>query len=154
MADSNLFENTKAMTVGQNTTPDRVTNLGPNEIFVFGSNLAGRHGAGAAKAALRFGAKWGIGIGLKGKTYALPTKGLLMETLSLGQISAHVSDFGVFAEKHCELTFLVTEVGCGLAGYTPDDIAPMFAACAMLPNVFLPARFWNVILKQPANDNP
>ena len=131
-----------------NITPDHVTGLNPNEIFVFDSNLAGRHGAGAAKAALRFGARWGVGIGLKGKTYALPTKGLAMETLSLRQISGHVSDFGMFAEKHDELTFLVTEIGCGLAGYTPEDIAPMFAACATLPNVFLPARFWDIILKQ------
>ena len=130
------------------TTPDHITDLLPNHILVFGSNLAGRHGAGAAKTALRFGARWGVGIGLKGKTYALPTKGLNLETLSLRAISAHVADFGMFAEKHDELTFLVTEVGCGLAGYTPEQIAPMFRACAALPNVYLPARFWDLILQQ------
>lgn len=126
-------------------TPDNVYNLAPNHIFVFGSNLLGRHGNGEAKKALRFGAKWGVGIGMKGKTYALPIRGLSLERLSLNTISEHVANFGAFAEKYDDLVFLVSEIGCGPDEYTPEEIAPLFAACATLPNVFLPARFWQSI---------
>lgn len=129
-------------------TPDNVYNLAPNHIFVFGSNLLGRHGNGEAKKALRFGAKWGVGIGLKGKTYALPIRGLSLERLSMNTISEHVANFGAFAEKYDDLVFLVSEIGCGPDEYTPEEIAPLFAACATLPNVFLPARFWQVIFKK------
>lgn len=96
-------------------------------IFVFGSNLAGRHGSGAAADAYaRWGAVWGEGVGLHGDSYAIPTKDMNMETMPLLEISNHISDFKLFARTHPGLFFIVTRVGCGLAGYEDADIAPMF----------------------------
>jgi len=109
-------------------------------IFVFGSNLAGRHGKGAALyALLERGAIYGHGEGLQGQSYAIPTKGLGLKPLPLQEIEQHVRRFIAFAEAHPELTFEVTPIGCGLAGYTPEQIAPMFA---LIPNnVLLPPEF-------------
>lgn len=99
-------------------------------IFVFGSNLAGRHGKGAALTAKQdFGAKYGVGIGRTGDAYAIPTKGYYLERLSLIDIRKHVDNFIDYAHKHPELEFYVTRIGCGLAGYTDKDIAPMFKDC-------------------------
>lgn len=107
------------------------------EIFVFGSNLAGRHGAGAAKAAHRFyGAIYGQGIGLQGDSYAIPTKDEKIQTLPLPQIHLHVLDFIEFAKQRSDLRFIVTRIGCGLAGYTDDQIAPFFRTAP--ENVTLP----------------
>lgn len=98
-----------------------------NVIFVFGSNLAGRHGKGAALIAKeQFGAVQGQGQGLQGKSYAIPTKGPTLHILSLPTISRWASDFCEFTYDRPDLRFFVTSVGCGLAGYTPDQIAPMF----------------------------
>lgn len=97
-------------------------------IFVFGSNLAGRHGRGAAKFALEnCGAIYGEGAGRQGRSYAIPTKDLSIKSLPLTAIERHVSIFLDHAKAHPEQLFFVTEVGCGLAGYTKEDIAPMFA---------------------------
>lgn len=99
----------------------------PDTIFVFGSNLDGRHGGGAALAAFRYwGAEAGIGIGRRGASYAIPTKDELIETLPLGEISKRVADFLVFARSNADKFFFVTRIGCGLAGYADADIAPMF----------------------------
>jgi hypothetical protein len=110
-------------------------------IFVFGSNLAGRHGAGAALWAWRnCGAIYGQGEGLQGDSYAIPTKDEWLLTLPLERISNHVEKFKQFAREHPELQFSVTPVGCGLAGYSPDDIAPLFRWCSgncILPDVFV-----------------
>lgn len=123
-----------------------ITSLKPNQIFVFGSNEAGRHGAGAAKTALdKFGAKWGVGVGLTGRTYAIPTKDLKVETLCLSNIAEYVKSFILFAEENKDLEFLVTEIGCGLAGYEPEDIAPLFFEARKLKNVVLPERFVKVL---------
>lgn len=95
--------------------------------FVFGSNLKGIHGAGAAKIAFKkYGAKYGIGIGFQGRSYAIPTKDHHIHTLPLSTIKKHVQDF--IEVTHLDETswYLVTPVGCGLAGYTPKDIAPLF----------------------------
>ena len=106
-------------------------------IFVFGSNLAGRHGKGAAKFALeKFGAIYGQGCGLQGSSYAIPTKDEKLKTLHLWQIQLSVLEFVNFAKLHPDLTFNVTRIGCGLAGYTEDDIAPMFRGSPK--NVILP----------------
>jgi hypothetical protein len=103
------------------------TNL-MTDIFVFGSNLAGIHGAGAARDAyMEFDAEWGVGEGLTGECYALPTKDRNIETLPLDLIEVSVQKFLCFAEENPELRFLVTPVGTGLAGYTREEIAPMFA---------------------------
>ena len=109
-------------------------------IFVFGSNQAGRHGKGAALyARLERGAIYGQGEGLQGQSYAIPTKGRALDRLPLAQIEQHVGRFLAFAEAHPELTFEVTPIGCGLAGYRPEQIAPMFALAPS--NVMLPPEF-------------
>ena len=115
-------------------TPDYITRLEPNEIFVFGSNLAGFHGGGAARIAYeQFGAEWGVGVGRTGQCYAIPTMQGGVET-----IRPYVDEFILYAEQHPELTFLVTRVGCGIAGFTDEQIAPLFAAARDLQNVALP----------------
>ncbi len=124
-------------------TSDLITELQPGEIFVFGSNTVGRHGRGAAETALKWGAKYGKGEGLVGRTYGLPTKGRdLRLPLSVARIGIHVGRFMECAAQNPGLTFLVTEIGCGLAGYGPKHIAPLFADAVALPNVHLPASFW------------
>lgn len=97
------------------------------DVFVFGSNLAGRHGAGAALyAAKYYGAKYGQGIGLQGSSYAIPTKDSALLTLPLTEIRKYVDEFLRFADRNRDMTFRVTRIGCGLAGYKDDDIGPMF----------------------------
>lgn len=97
------------------------------EIFVFGSNKAGRHGAGAARTAHQFyGAKYGCGEGLSGHSYAIPTKGQKIEKLTLKEIKEGVDRFILFATKNPNLQFFLTRIGCGLAGYTDNDICPLF----------------------------
>lgn len=114
-----------------------ITSLQPDEVFVFGSNLAGMHGGGAARLALeRFGAVWGQGVGLQGQSYAIPTMQGGVET-----IAPYVDEFIGFARQHPELKFLVTEIGCGIAGFTPVEIAPLFARALDVGNIYLPARF-------------
>ena len=121
----------------QRITPEHVTHLEDNEIFVFGSNAHGFHGGGAAAFAMKkFGAVWGEGEGLQGKSYAIPT----ME--GLDNLKAAVDRFIEFADQHQELRFLVTRVGCGIAGYYDNEIAPLFKGCIYLENVSLPSEFW------------
>lgn len=118
-------------------TPEYITTLAPNEIFVFGSNLAGRHGGGAAYAAYKkFGAVWGQGVGLFGQSYAIPTMQGGVDT-----IRPYVDEFIQFAKARPELKFYVTRIGCGIAGFRDADIAPLFAAALDLPNVILPRTF-------------
>jgi len=111
------------------------------EIFVFGSNLAGRHGRGSAKEAReRWGARYGIGKGPVGRSYAIPTKDANLATLPLEEIGKYVAEFLDFAREHPELTFKLAAIGCGLAGYKPCQIAPMFANApenCRLPLAFL-----------------
>lgn len=122
-------------------TSNRITELRPGEIFVFGSNLAGHHGGGAALLAWRkWGAVWGQGVGLQGQTYGIPTMHGGPEA-----IRPYVDEFVDFARRHPELTFLVTEVGCGIAGFTPAQIAPLFADAVGVENIHLPQRFWDVL---------
>ena len=122
---------------GRRVASDRSEELGEREIFVFGSNKQGMHGGGAAWVAhKKFGAEWGVGEGLTGRTYALPT----ME--GSASMKKAVEQFTDCARRHPELTFLVTAVGCGIAGYTPQEVAPLFRAAAGLENVYLPEMFW------------
>lgn len=124
-------------------SPDNIKELKPGEIMVFGSNLKGVHGAGAARTAvMKFGAEWGIGRGLMGQCYALPTKINSRRSMTLEQIDDEVREFLFCAREHPELTFLVTAVGCGYAGYEPAQIAPLFFQWKDLPyNVVLPKCF-------------
>ena len=111
-----------------------ITRLEPQEIFVFGSNSTGHHvGGAAADAHAHFGAVWGEGHGLHGRSYAIDTMS------GLGVLAAEVATFLTFAQAHSELRFLVTEIGCGIGGYSPEQIAPLFNAATK--NVMLPARF-------------
>ena len=124
-------------------TPDFITELKENEIFVFGSNLAGAHGGGAARVAYdHFGAVWGKGVGLHGRTYAIPTMQGGVET-----IAPYVNDFIAFASEHKEYKFLVTKIGCGIAGFRDADMAPLFAEALDVPNVVLPKTFVDVLKK-------
>ena len=109
-------------------------------IFVFGSNLAGRHGAGSAKEAREnWGASLGIGEGCTGRAYAIPTKDFSLRVLPLASIKAAVACFLLYAREHPELTFRIVAIGCGLAGYTPAQIAPFFAEAP--ENCELPLAF-------------
>uniref|UniRef100_A0AAU6VZ10 ADP-ribosylglycohydrolase n=1 Tax=Pseudomonas phage Arace01 TaxID=3138526 RepID=A0AAU6VZ10_9VIRU len=99
----------------------------PKSVFVFGSNAAGIHGAGAAKVAWKqHGARYGKGYGHHGDTFAIPTKDEHIETLPLPRIEQYVQGFLAYAKDHRKLTFQVTRIGCGLAGYKDKDIAPLF----------------------------
>ena len=123
-------------------TPERISELKENEIFVFGSNLAGAHGGGAARLAYkRFGAVWGEGVGLHGQTYAIPTMQGGVET-----IKPYVDAFIRFAKAHSQLTFLVTRIGCGIAGFRDEEIAPLFTDAINVENIILPKEFVENIL--------
>ena len=122
-------------------TPENITHIAENEIFVFGSNLAGMHGGGAARTALEhFGAVWGTGVGLQGQSYAIPTMHGGPDA-----IRPYVDQFIEFAAAHPEYTFLVTRIGCGIAAFSAGDIAPLFAKAIELDNVILPKDFVDVI---------
>ncbi len=119
------------------TTPNHIDKLQPDEIFVFGSNLRGMHAGGAARAAYhKFGAVMGQGVGLQGQSYAIPTMQGGVET-----IKPYVDEFIDFARQHPELTFLVTRIGCGIAGFRDEEIAPLFAEAHQLSNVVLPPNW-------------
>ena len=118
-------------------TPDYITELRPDEVFVFGSNLTGTHGGGAAYIAFKqFGAVMGCGVGLYGQSCAIPTMQGGVET-----IKPYVDDFIAFAREHPELFFYVTRIGCGIAGFRDREIAPLFAEAVGLENVCLPESF-------------
>lgn len=124
-------------------TPERITQLKPDEVFVFGSNLAGAHGGGAARLAnIRFGAVYGQGVGLQGQSYAIPTMQGGVET-----IKPYVDEFIAFAQQHPERRFLVTRIGCGIAAFTPDDIAPLFQKAIDQENIILPRDFVEVLTR-------
>lgn len=125
-------------------TPSHITALRPNEIFVFGSNLQGYHGGGAARLAMdKWGAIWGQGVGLQGQTYAIPTMQGGTDT-----IRPYVDQFIKFAQNDPERTYLVTEIGCGIAGFRPEEIAPLFRGAVNVPNVWLPQRFWEILQEE------
>jgi len=120
-----------------------ITSLKPNQVFVFGSNVAGIHGAGAAlQARKKFNARLGVGEGPTGQCYAIPTKDKNIRTRSLQEIEVSVRTFLAHANKHRELEFIVSAIGCGLAGYAPHQIAPMFAGHP--DNVIIPECFASI----------
>lgn len=125
-------------------TPDAISALGPRDIFVFGSNLAGRHHGGAARVAVnRFGAIMGQGEGLQGRSYAIPT----MQG-GLNTIRPYVEKFIEFAKREQALTFYVTKIGCGIAGFRISEIAPLFKDAIGVKNIRLPREFVELIEKQ------
>ena len=125
-------------------TPEWINRLSENEVFVFGSNLGGFHAGGAARVALeKFGAVWGQGVGLQGQSYAIPTMHGGVDV-----IKPYVDEFIAFAREHRELQFLVTPIGCGIAGFTIEQIAPLFADAIDDENIILPEDFVRVINRQ------
>lgn len=122
-------------------SPERIGRLEENQVFVFGSNLDGLHVGGAAYHAYKnFGAVWGRGVGLQGRSYAIPTMQGPVST-----IEPYVNDFLGFAGMHPELEFLVTRIGCGIAGFRDDEIAPLFKGAKGMPNVRLPRTFLDLL---------
>lgn len=129
-----------------NYTPEHITHLGPDEVFVFGSNLAGRHMGGAARTAVRhFGAVMGQGVGMQGQSYAIPTMQGGVDT-----IKPYVDDFIDLATEWDQTTFYVTRIGCGIAGFTDEQIAPLFDRAYDLYNVRLPESFARIIERRRA----
>lgn len=128
-------------------TPERISKLEPNQIFVFGSNLHGQHAGGAARVAFdKFGAIWGQGVGMQGQCYAIPTMQGGVET-----IKPYVDEFIEFAKAHTEYTFLVTRIGCGIAGFKDSEIAPLFDEALGCENITLPKEFVEVLTRKSAN---
>lgn len=126
-------------------TLDHINQLGENEIFVFGSNLQGHHVGGAAKIAReKFGAVVGKGVGLQGNSYAIPTMQGGVDT-----IKPYVDDFIEYAKKHRNLRFYVTKIGCGIAGFSEEQIAPLFMRALLVENISLPRSFFQIIISQP-----
>lgn len=124
-------------------SPQWITTLADDEVFVFGSNLEGLHGGGAALLAYeRFGAIWGQGTGLQGKSYGIPTMHGGVDV-----IAPYVDEFITFAREHRELKFLVTEIGCGIAGFTIEEMAPLFKDAMDEENIYLPQRFIRILEK-------
>ena len=126
--------------IPQRTTPKLITSLQSDEVFVFGSNLQGFHAGGAAKLAMQWGAVWGKGVGIQGQTYAIPTMQGDVES-----IQPYVNEFISFAKQHPNKRFLVTEIGCGIAGFSVEEIAPLFIKAVEVENIYLPQRFWNIL---------
>ena len=136
--EEDFFAEKQALT---RVTPDHIEELREGQVFVFGSDVKGLHDGGAARLAReRFGAVYGQGEGLQGRSYAIPSMGLSLEA-----IARHIEAFICFADSHPEMTFLVTRIGCGAAGFTDAQIAPLFAFASSLPNVWLPASFWKFL---------
>lgn len=124
-------------------SPQWITTLADDEVFVFGSNLEGLHGGGAALLAYeRFGAVWGQGTGLQGKSYGIPTM-----HGGIDVIAPYVDEFIAFAREHRGLKFLVTEIGCGIAGFTVEEMAPLFKDAIDEENIYLPQRFIKILEK-------
>ena len=131
----------------ERTTSENIKSLAENQIFVFGSNLSGRHGKGAAKTALGWGAKYGQASGIQGKTYGIPTKDAsIRRTLSIEEIKPFVDDFIEWAKYHSGNIFYVTEIGCGLAGLKPKEVAPLFKEAVNVENIYLPFKFWRKLI--------
>lgn len=124
----------------QRITPARISSLMENEIFVFGSNALGQHMGGAARQAVQqFGAIMGVGHGIQGSSYAINTMS------GIPDMKKDIKDFEEYATSHPEQRFLVTAIGCGIAGYTPEQVAPLFKGCRDISNVTLPEEFWYYI---------
>ena len=120
-------------------TPEFITELNTNEIFVFGSNIRGVHGGGAARVAnIKFGAEWGVGEGLTGQCYAL----------GVDYIAGKVQNFLSCAKSHPEFQFYVTKIACGIAGFKVEEIGPLFADAISMENVILPKEFVEEIEKR------
>lgn len=138
----------KQESMNNRITPEQIDRLTDSQLFVYGSNIAGKHGAGAAKYAhKKFGASWGRCHGFDNQSYGIPTKDAQLNVLPLERIAKYVQNMIDDARNYPEKTFLVTKIGCGLAGYKPEQIAPLFKDAIDVENVHLPQEFWDVLMK-------
>lgn len=125
-------------------TSNNISCLDRDKVFVFGSNLSGSHNGGAARLTYeKFGAIWGKGVGLQGKSYAIPT----MQG-SIEAVKPYVDEFIIFAKQHRDLYFYVTQIGCGIAGFNKEQIAPLFCEATEEKNICLPRSFVDIIKKE------
>ena len=123
-------------------TPDNITKLNPGEIFVFGSNESGDHLGGAARIAYeKFGALWGLGFGPSGQTFAIPTMDWKLSPLPLDVINTYIQRFKAYAKLSSNLTFYFTKIGCGIAGFSIDQIASMLFCDGIPSNIIIPKEF-------------
>lgn len=144
----------RELNILQRTSERSIQKLEPNEIFVFGSNLKGAHGKGAALTAkIKFGATEGIAKGIQGNSYGIPTKNKNLKRRSLKSIRNDVQIFIDYAKKNPQYNFLVTEIGCGLAKFSVEEMAPMFEGVIGVKNVYLPKSFWRIIIKNRLQNN-
>lgn len=141
MYKPNLFNSNAVGKYSHRVTPDNIRQLRPGQIFVFGSNGSGAHYGGAARTAVvQYGAIMGQAEGLQGESYAINS----MDGLEV--LAQQARRFIVFAKDNPELTFLVTRIGCGIAGYSPREVAPLFAAAVNVENIWLPQDFWTELI--------
>lgn len=129
-------------------TPEELTELSKGQVFVYGSNELGLNGAGAARfAEEKLGAQPGKGFGISGSCFAIPTKDWTIKTLPLEVVEFYVKRFIAFTQDHLhrKWDFMVTKIGCGLAGFTPEEIAPFFKECRDQKNIWLPQDFHDVL---------
>lgn len=137
MSTTDNIDSTPRQYTAGRYTPGRISTLKPDEVFVFGSNLTGMHGGGAAYAAVRhFGAVMGQGVGMQGQSYAIPTM-----HGGVDKIAPYVDQFIKYAKGHPQQTFLVTRIGCGIAGFSAREIAPLFYNALGIDNIVLPRDF-------------
>ncbi|RAJ24290.1 A1S_2505 family phage non-structural protein, partial [Pedobacter cryoconitis] len=130
----------------QKITPSNISKLKKNEVFVFGSNLNGHHIGGAAKLAKEsFGAIENQGKGIQGKSYGIPTLNYAMAKISIENLQNSVNEFGLYASENLKTTFFVTEIGCGIAGFKSEEVAPLFKNLVNIDNITLPQSFVDVI---------
>ncbi len=123
-------------------TPENITELKPNEVFVFGSNLAGNHAGGAARVAVeKFGAIMGVREGIQGQSYAIPTLDEDFRKVSIEALHYHIRAFSGFAKEHPNLTFYLTKVGLGIAGYTIEEMRDAIEGIEFSDNVIIPKEF-------------
>lgn len=142
MESNNNTQKEKKEANSSRITPNRISSLQEGEIFVFGSNLHGMHGGGAAYLALeKFGAKLGQGVGLQGQSYAIPTMQGGVNT-----IRPYVDEFIRYAKSHPNYKFLVTRIGCGIAGFKDGEIAPLFKDAVDVQNIYLPEAWWAILV--------
>lgn len=128
----------------QRVSPDWIKVLEDNQVYVFGSNLAGAHGGGAARYAYEhFEAEWGVGVGPTGRCYAIPTMQGGVDT-----IRPYVEQFIEYARQNTAIVFLVTKIGCGIAGFTCREIAPLFKSALGMENVALPKEFIEILTEE------
>ena len=125
---------------------NNITKLEDNEVFVFGSNTQGAHGGGGARFAMNFGAVYGQAFGLQGKTFAIPTVDYTKSgKMEVSEIKKYVDKFLDFTLKHKDKKFLVTEIGCGIAGFKVEEMAELFRAALEYDNVYIPKRFYDYL---------